>query len=180
MKNKEKLHIINNEIKDYINESQFISNKCRNKIIDMLGAEFNIKFKLDNYKTIDIDLKENGHIIMRGDEYTPLEEINSFEEIEERYNKFKIKAQNYLSKKEVSFQNKKLSSNILNLLILLVIFLILIIIILYIIAELMIGNIIRALSLFIIVFLWLIPSFKENIRGRIQSAYIFISKLFKK
>ena len=54
-----KLDDINNELKDYINESAFISNKCRNKVIAMLGEEFDIKFSLDNYKTIDVTIKFN-------------------------------------------------------------------------------------------------------------------------
>ena len=45
----DKLKKINNEIKDYINESNFISIKTRNKIIKTLGDEFDIKFK-SNYR----------------------------------------------------------------------------------------------------------------------------------
>jgi len=54
----DKLKKINNEIKDYINESNFISIKTRNKIIKMLGEEFDINFKLDNYQTIDVTILE--------------------------------------------------------------------------------------------------------------------------
>ena len=120
----DKLKKINNEIKDYINESNFISIKTRNKIIKMLGDEFDIKFKLDNYQTIDVTILENGHIIMYGDEYTPEKNIEGIKEIEERYNNFKVKADNFLNKKEVSFNNKKIGSNILNLFVILIILLI--------------------------------------------------------
>lgn len=180
MKNIDKLHVINNEIKDYINESQFISNKCRNKIISMLGEEFNIKFKLDNYQTIDVILKEDGHIIMRGDEYSPDDEITSFNEVEERYNKFKERADNYLKRKDVSFENKKLSSNIINLLIVLVILIIFVLLLIYSIKAIFRGDITTCISLFIFVFCWVIPSVRENLKGRIQSAYLFIKRLFKK
>ena len=180
MKNTDKLHIINNEIKDYINESQFISNKCRNKIISMLGEEFSIKFKLDNYKTIDITLKENGHIIMRDDEYSPNEEISNFNEVEKRYNKFKERADNYLKRKNVSFENKKLSSNITNLIIVLVILIIFIFLLIYSIKAVFRGDITTCISLFIFIFFWIIPSIRENLKGRFQSVYLFIKRLFKK
>lgn len=180
MKNTDKLHIINNEIKDYINESQFISNKCRNKIISMLGEEFNIKFKLDNYKTIDITLKENGHIIMRGDEYSPNEEISNFNEVEKRYNKFKERADNYLKRKNVSFENKKLGSNITNLIIVLVILITFILLLIESIKAIFRGDITTCISLFIFIFFWIIPSIRENLKGRFQSVYLFIKRLFKK
>ena len=49
-----KLDTINNEIKSIINESKFISIKLRNKIIKMLGNEFDISLPLENYENIDI------------------------------------------------------------------------------------------------------------------------------
>ena len=51
------LNKINNELKGYINEANFISNKCRNKLIIILGEEFGIEFELDNYA--NIKLKKN-------------------------------------------------------------------------------------------------------------------------
>ena len=44
---------INNEIKSIINESKFISLKLRNRIIKMLGNEFDINLPLENYENID-------------------------------------------------------------------------------------------------------------------------------
>ena len=174
-----KLDDINNELKDYINESAFISNKCRNKVIAMLGEEFDIKFSLDNYKTIDVTIKEDGHIIMRGDEYSPDKDMN-LEEIVERYNKFKVKADNFLKKKNISFENKKIGSNILNILVLLIVFIITILLVIYGIKSLLRGDLQSLIWLIFVVFIWIIPSISNNLRSRIQTAYIFIKNLFKK
>ena len=68
--NKEaKLNKINKELKIIINEATFISNKCRNKIIKMLGNDFSVNLPLENYKSIDVVITEDGNIIMRDEEY---------------------------------------------------------------------------------------------------------------
>ena len=41
MDKEETLNEINNELKTYINESSFISMKCRNKLLKMFADEFN-------------------------------------------------------------------------------------------------------------------------------------------
>lgn len=175
---KERLNEINNELKDYMNESSFISNKCRNKIIKMLGNEFDIDLPVDNYQTVDISLTDKGSIVMRGDLYEGKE--LSKEEIEEKYSNFKEKADNFLKRKDISFKNKKLSSNILNLLIILLIFIIFIVLIVVGFKSLMHGDIINLLWLIIFVGCWFVPSIGENLKGRLQTAKIFIKSLFKK
>ena len=52
------LNKLNNELKSYINEANFISNKCRNKLITILGKEFNIDVKLENYANVDVKILE--------------------------------------------------------------------------------------------------------------------------
>lgn len=175
---KERLNEINNELKDYMNESSFISNKCRNKVIKMLGDEFDINLPVDNYQTVDLSLTDKGSIIMRGDLYER-EEL-SFEEIEERYLKFKDKADSFLKRKDISFKNKKLSSNILNLLIILVILIIFVIAIYLGVSALLHGDYYNLLWIIILVGCWFVPSIGENLKGRIQTAKIFIKSLFKK
>lgn len=175
---KERLNEINNELKDYMNESSFISNKCRNKIIKMLGNEFDIDLPVDNFQTVDISLTDKGSIIMRGDLYE--REKLSKEEIEERYSNFKEKADNFLKRKDVSFKNRKLSSNILNLLIILLIFIVFIILFIIGFRSLISGDILNLIWLIIFVAVWFVPSIGENLKGRIQTAKIFIKGLFKK
>ncbi len=175
---KERLNEINNELKDYMNESSFVSNKCRNKIIKMLGDEFDINLPVDNYKTVDLSLTDKGSIIMRGDLYEGKE--LSKEEIEEKYSKFKERADSFLKRKDISFKNKKLSSNILNLLIILLILLVFVVLIVIGFKALLYGDIINLLWLIIFVGSWFIPSIGENLKGRLQTAKIFIKSLFKK
>ena len=69
MTNKEKLTKINNELKVYINESSFISMKCRNKVLKYLAEDFNVNLDIDNYQNVDVKIKEDGTIVYRGDKY---------------------------------------------------------------------------------------------------------------
>jgi NAD(P)H-nitrite reductase large subunit len=72
------------KIKSYINQANFISLKCRNKLIKILSEEFSIELPLENYANIDIQLTEDGNIIMREDVYKAPEKI-TFEEVEQKY-----------------------------------------------------------------------------------------------
>ena len=63
------LRKINNELKSYVNEASFVGNKCRNKLLKMLGETFDVELPLENFAKIDAELTEEGNIIMRGDEY---------------------------------------------------------------------------------------------------------------
>ena len=100
---------INNEIKSIINESKFISLKLRNRIIKMLGNEFDINLPLENYENIDVTITETGNIIMRDEEYK--RDISlSIKEINERYNRFKEKADVILKKKEVNYRSDCIAS----------------------------------------------------------------------
>ena len=175
---KERLNEINNELKDYMNESTFISNKCRNKVIKMLGEEFDINLPTDNYQTVDISLTDKGFIVMRGDLYEGKE--LSKEEIEEKYNNFKEKADTFLKKKDISFKNKKLSSNILNLFIILVILIVFLIAIYLGVNALLHGDYYNLLWIIILVGCWFVPSIGENLKGRLQTAKVFIKNLLKK
>jgi len=38
---------INNELKGYINEAKFVSNKCRNKILKILASTFSVNIPLE-------------------------------------------------------------------------------------------------------------------------------------
>ena len=175
--NKIELKRINDEINDYINESNFISIKCRNKVIKILGEEFDIDFKLDNYQTIDCEILPNGHIIMYGDEYTPKVEIDN---IEERYNNFKVKADTYLKGKDNSLKNKKIGKNIINLIVIVLILLLYFGLFYLFIHSILIGDYYNCIWLIVFIFPWLTPRLKDSLRSRIQSAKIFLKNIFKK
>lgn len=114
------LNKINNELKSYINEANFISTKCRDKIVKLLGEEFGIVFKLDNYANVDVKILEDGSIEMRGDVYKTSCDIKSMSDIEEKYNKFKLQADAILKKKEINYYNMNDKNNIINVFILIV------------------------------------------------------------
>ena len=63
------LNKINKELKSYVNQANFISQKTRNKLIKMLGEEFQIDLPIENFANIDVQLTSDGSIIMRGDIY---------------------------------------------------------------------------------------------------------------
>ena len=102
MNKESRLKEINTELKIYINESSFISNSCRNKIIRYLGDAFDIQLPIENFASIDVSLLEDGSIEMR-DEVYKRESALSFDEVLERYNFFKEKADSLLARKNKFF-----------------------------------------------------------------------------
>ena len=59
MNDEDRINKINNELKTYINEAKFISNKCRNRIIKLLGEEFNIIIDKSNIFASEKSLPRN-------------------------------------------------------------------------------------------------------------------------
>ena len=166
---------INNEIKSYINQANFISLKCRNKLIKILSEEFSIELPLENYANIDIQLTEEGNIIMREDLYPSPDKL-TFEEVEEKYEKFKIKAEQLINKKEVNYHNKKDISNVLN------IFIVIFLSIIYIIVAILLIRSIISLQLFTASILVAILSsyLAPGIKARFEQAKNFIKRKIKK
>lgn len=95
---------INNNLKKYINESKFISNSCRNKLLKILADTYSVDLPLENFANIDVQLTENGNIIMRGDEYESSAKVNTQEELYEKYLIFEAKADKLLAKKKSKFK----------------------------------------------------------------------------
>ena len=89
MNDEQKLRKINNELKSYVNEAHFISIKIRNKLIKLLGQTFSVELPLENFANVDVQLEKNGNIIMRGDRYKTSNKIESFEELENKYEELK-------------------------------------------------------------------------------------------
>lgn len=173
-----KLKDINNEIKVYINESKFVSNKCRNKLIKELGNTFGIKLPVENFLNIDVVLTEEGNIIMRGDLYNTSLEFKNFSEVEEKYNQFKIKADKIINNKNVNYYNKQDKNNILNLFIILLIIIIFFILLIIAIKSFLNGNYFNTLWLIMFVSSWLVP--KLGIGDRFIQAKNYLTRRFKK
>ena len=170
-----KLDTINNEIKSIINESKFISIKLRNKLIKMLGNEFDINLPLENYENIDITITETGNIIMRDEEYKRDNSL-SLEEINERYNRFKEQADVILKQKEINYQNINDKSNIINLLITFVFGALYITAIIYLVRCFIYGNYLSCIWGVLILSTYLAPPLRE----RFDRSLNFIKRKMKK
>ena len=170
-----KLDTINNEIKSVINESKFISIKLRNKIIKMLGSEFDIELPLENYENIDISITEDGNIIMRDEEYKRNSSL-SLEEINEKYNRFKEEADIILKKKEINYKNMNDKNNIINILITFVFGALYISAIIYLISCFIYGNYFSCIWGVLILSTYFAPPLRE----RFDRSINFIKRKMKK
>lgn len=166
---------MNNEIKVYINEAKFISNNCRNKLLKLLGETFSVDLPLENFANIDAQLQENGNIIMRGDEYESTEKVKSLEELEEKYNIFKEKADKLLKKKEKNFHQKKDIDNALNIIIVIVLSVVYLIVLLLTIRAIVSLNLFTASILVALLSSYLHPNIKE----RFEQAKNYLRRKFK-
>lgn len=168
------LRKINNEMKSFINQADFISRKTRNKLINLVATEFNADLPIDNYVNVDIQFTEDKNILMRGDEYklaTPLTD----EEFEEKYLIFKEKVELLLNKKEVNFYNKKDINNCLNIIIVLILSILYLIVIIAFIKAVIRLQLFTASILGALLSSYLVP----NIRDRFQQAKNFLKRKIK-
>ena len=173
------LNKINNELKSYINEANFISNKCRNKLISILGKEFNIDVKLDNYANVDAKILEDGSLEIRGDKYKNNQKY-TLEEINEHFDNFKVQADNLLKKKDNSRTNKKDIDNIINLFVILGILLVFLFIIFILLNSFLTGDFYHMLWLIVFILPLFVPNLKENLIQRIEQAKNYIKRRFKR
>ena len=169
---------INNELKGYINEAKFVSNKCRNKILKILASTFSVNIPLENFANIDVELTSNGDIIMRGDRYRTTSPISSNTDLLNKYNEFKIKADKILKKSVSSYKTKQDYNNIINLLIIAAILVLFIILVIHTIISFLNQDYFHCIWLFIFMSSWLIP--KLDIKGRFQQARNYLKRKFKK
>lgn len=173
------LNKLNNELKSYINEANFISNKCRNKLITILGKEFNVDVKLDNYANVDAKILEDGSLEIRGDKYKNNQKY-TLEEINEHFDNFKVQADNLLKKKDNSRTNKKDIDNIINLFVILGILLVFLFIIFILLNSFLTGDFYHMLWLIVFILPLFVPNLKENLIQRIEQAKNYIKRRFKR
>lgn len=173
------LNKINNELKSYINEANFISNKCRNKLISILGKEFNVDVKLDNYANVDAKILEDGSLEVRGDKYKNNQKY-TLEEINEHYENFKVQADKLLKKKDNNRTSKKDLDNILNLFVILGILLVFLFVIFILLNAFLSGDFYHMLWLIVFILPLFVPNLKENLIQRVQQAKNYIKRRFKR
>ena len=167
---------INNEIKGYINEASFISNRTRDKVIKLISKHFYVELPIENYLRIDISIKENGNVIMKDDEYKTTNPIKDEKELFERYNNFKEEVTNLLSKKEVNLDTLRKKNDITNLILTVLLTIAIVIITLFSIHRLLIGDFIGGLWILIVI----LPFLTDKVRNRYKMALRFIKSICKK
>ncbi len=180
MKKEETLNEINNELKSYINESSFISMKCRNKLLKMFADEFSINLDISTYKNVDLEVLEDFSISYRNNIYKPDNDIANLEELMEKYGLFKEKADNLIKKREIDFENKSNLKNIGNLIIILCLIIAFISIIILGIVALFSGHYYDCLWFIAVVVPWLFPKFKENFTNRFIRAKNYLRRVIER
>ena len=180
MTKEEKLQKMNKELKVYINESSFISQKCRNKLLHYFEEEFHVDLDIGSYQNVDLQIQEDFTIIYREDTYTSKEEIHSMEELEERYHRFREKADTLIRRKDVDFQGRRNFNNLTNLILVVCLFLLMIAFILLGIHAFLVGKYFDCLWLVVVVAPWLFPKLKSNLQSRLIQAKQYIKSLLKK
>ena len=180
MNKEDTINKINNELKSYINETSFVSIKCRNQMLRIFEEIFQVKLDISNYKNVDLKILDDFSICYRDDIYKSSANISSTNDLVEKYNEFKEKADKLIERKEIDFENKKHLSNIGNILVLLLLLIILLFVIRLIIGALLYGDFYRLLWLLVFIVPSLVPRLKESLRIRLEQAIIYLKRLFKK
>lgn len=175
-----RLNEINKELKIYINEASFISNSCKNKLLRLFSEEFKVDLDISNYKNVDLTIKDDFKILYREDLYESKDNIKSLKEVEERYSRFKEKADNLIKRKEIDFKNMSNMKNISNLIIVLCLILLSIAVIILGIHAFLAGNYFELLWFIVFIIPWIFPKFKESLSTRWIQAKNYIKSLFKK
>lgn len=176
----DKLNKINNELKSYINETSFISMKCRNKLLKFFEEEFNIKLDISNYQNVDLKINDDFTITYREDKYVSEDNITDINIVEEKYNNFKLKADSLIKRKEIDFQGKSNINNIINLIFILLIFAIMGIILYFGVIAFIAGHYFDCLWFVIFILPMIIPKAKDSLKDRLIQARDYIKRLIKR
>ena len=174
------LNEINNELKSYINESSFISMKCRNKLLKFFAEEFNINLDISNYKNVDLRVLEDYTISYRDDIYKPDTDITSMKEFMDKYNAFKEKADNLIKKREIDFEHKNDLKNVGNLIVVLCMIVAFMMFVYLGILAILSKNYYDCFWFAIGVAPWLFPKFKEGFTNRFMRAKSYLQNIIKK
>ncbi len=167
---------INNELKVFVNEATFISSKVLKKLIKLICKYFYVDLPMEDYLKVDIEIMENGNIIMKGDEYSSSNKPKNFDELLDRYNSFETEVKILLNKKEINFDRKRSKNDFISFLIAVFFSLLLMIIIIYSIKQILRGNIFGGVWLVFV----LIPIITPKIKDRYTGALRFLKKIFRK
>ena len=174
------LNQINKELKVYINESSFISQKCRNKMLSFFEEEFKVSLDIGRYQNVDLVILDDFTISYRDDVYIPDEVISSLEDLKEKYHRFQEKADHLIKKKEIDFDSKRNFNHLINLLFVILIFLAAIGIFLLGVIAFLRGNYFDCLWFLFVIVPIIVPKFKNSLQNRIIMAKDYLRSIRKK
>ena len=180
MTKEENLQKINKELKVYINESSFISKKCRNKLLRLFEDEFDVSLDIGNYQNVDLQVLDDYKFLYREDTYESNSKINSLEEFLERYGRFQEKADTLIRRREVDFQGRRNFNNFTNLIVIACILFILVGILILGVHSFLIGDYFDCIWLIVFIVPWIVPKLKSNLKDRLIQAKHYIKSLLKK
>ena len=180
MDKKETLNQMNKELKVYINESSFISQKCRNKLLRYFEEEFQVDLDIGSYQNVDLQIQDDFRILYRDDYYSSREEIHSMEDLKEKYKRFQEKADVLIRRRNVDFQGRRNFNNFTNLIIVIGLILLILAIAFLGIHAFFSGDYFDCLWLLLIIVPWVFPKIKANLQDRLVQAKQYIKSLLKK
>ena len=169
---------INNELKSYINESTFISIKCRNKLLKFFSEEFDVNLDISNYQNVDLKINDDFTVTYREDNYKS--NIKSINDLEEKYNNFKLKADSLIKRREIDFQGKSNFNNIVNLIIILLIIITMGIVLYLGVIAFIAGHYFDCLWFVVFILPMIIPKLKDSLKDRFMQAKNYINRLKKR
>ena len=174
------LNTINKELKVYINESSFISQKCRNRLLTFFSQEFDVDLDISNYQNVDLSIQDDFKILYRDDLYSSNGNIQSLDDVLERYERFQEKADKLIAKKEVDFQSKNNVSNITNLVIVICMLLIAILVLLFCVYEFFQGHYFDCIWFLVFIVPVIAPKFRASLENRFQQAKNYLKHILRK
>ena len=175
------LHSMNNDIKGYLNEASGISLKCRRKFLKLVEENFYVDLPDEDYLNVDIKILANSNVVMRDIEYPTAKEVQNFDEVVERYQKFQKEVLELLGKNETNFEVQKKKNEILNLIIVFGVCLLGLLIVIFLIREFLMGNFFGVLYILVLATAYrVIPSLDSRFRNRFLQAKKFLNRLFRK
>ena len=180
MEKEERLKQINNELKVYINESSFISQRCRNKLLRLFEDSFQVSLDIGSYKNVDLKILDDYKILYREDTYESKDSISSLEELEKRYQSFQEKADVLIRRRNVDFQGRRNLNNFTNLVVIVCILLLMIAMVILAVHAFFTGRYFDCLWLVVVIIPWVFPNLKGNLQNRIIQAKQYIKSLLKK
>lgn len=173
------LKSINNELKAFINEASGISPKCKRKLVSLIEKYFSVDLPNEDFQILNIEILEQGNILMRDVEYKTEKPLTE-EELYETFQKFKEDIERILDTNATNFDTMRKKGELSNLLIVVLILSVALIVCIYSVRELINGDLYGFIWIVIMIAYYVVPASGERFRERLIKAKKYLISLFKK